>query len=160
VRLSDRVSHRVASGLELPFEDGSFDVVWTQNSGMNIADKERLYEAFHRVLRPGGRLAIQEPMAGPVQPLIFPVMWARDATTSFLRTPEEMRAVIEAAGFRVRAWDDVTAELAGPRTGTSAPTATIQTIVMREELAAINAASQRDVDEGRLVSVQAVSDRT
>jgi SAM-dependent methyltransferase len=158
--LGERVTHRVASGLELPFEDASFDVVWTQNSGMNIADKERLYDGFYRVLRPGGRLAIQEPMAGPVQPLIFPVMWARDATTSFLRTPEEMRAVIEAAGFRVRAWDDVTAELAGPRAGGPAPTPTIQTIVMGEALAAINAASQRDVDEGRLVSVHAVFDRT
>ena len=44
---------------------GAFDMVWTQNSGMNIADKERLYAGFHRVLRPGGRLAFQEPMAGP-----------------------------------------------------------------------------------------------
>ena len=33
---------------------------------MNIADKERLYAGFHRVLRPGGLLALQEPMAGPV----------------------------------------------------------------------------------------------
>ena len=39
-----------------------------QNSGMNIADKERLYAGFHRVLRPGGLLALQEPMAGPVRP--------------------------------------------------------------------------------------------
>ena len=46
---------------------------------MNIADKERLYAGFHRVLRPGGLLALQEPMAGPVQPVIYPVMWARDA---------------------------------------------------------------------------------
>ena len=36
-----------------------FDVVWTQNSGMNIADKARLYAGFHRVLRPGGLLAIR-----------------------------------------------------------------------------------------------------
>src|SRR5262249_49443355 len=68
--LADRVTHQVGNALELPFEDGSFDAVWTQNSGMNIPDKERLYTGFHRVLRPGGRLAIQEPMAGPVQPMI------------------------------------------------------------------------------------------
>src|SRR5262249_58518767 len=55
-------------------------------------------------------------MAGPVQPVIFPVMWARDASSSFLRTPPAMRAVMEAAGFRVRVWDDVTAETAGPGT--------------------------------------------
>ena len=86
-----------------PSPTAAFDVVWTQNSGMNIADKERLYAGFHRVLRPGGLLALQEPMAGPVEPLLYPVMWARDASTSFLRTPAEMRAVIEAAGFRRRA---------------------------------------------------------
>jgi ubiquinone/menaquinone biosynthesis C-methylase UbiE len=79
--LGDRVRHDVGNALALPFDPGTFDVVWTQNSGMNIADKEQLYEGFHRLLRPGGRLAFQAPMAGPVQPLIFPTMWAREATT-------------------------------------------------------------------------------
>ena len=73
--------------LTSPFEDGSFDVVWTQNSGMNIEDKERLYAEFYRVLRPGGRLAIQEPMAGPVQPIIFPIMWARGRQHQFPAQP-------------------------------------------------------------------------
>src|SRR5690242_15742015 len=41
--LADRVSHRVGNALDLQVEPGAFDVVWTQNSGMNIADKERLY---------------------------------------------------------------------------------------------------------------------
>ena len=68
---------------------------------MNIAAKKQLYAGFHRVLHPGGRLVLQESMAGPVQPPIFPMMWARDAATNCLRTPMEMRAVIEAAGFRV-----------------------------------------------------------
>ncbi len=55
--LGNRVTHHVGTALEFPFDPGRFDVVWTQNSGMNIADKERLYMGFHRVLRPGGRLA-------------------------------------------------------------------------------------------------------
>ena len=50
--LSDRVTHHVGHALELPFDPGAFDVVWTQNSGMNIADKEQLYLGFHRVLPP------------------------------------------------------------------------------------------------------------
>ncbi len=37
--LSDHVTHQTGSGLEIPFADAAFDVVWTQNSGMNIADK-------------------------------------------------------------------------------------------------------------------------
>jgi ubiquinone/menaquinone biosynthesis C-methylase UbiE len=157
--LGDRVAHQVANALELPFDDGTFDVVWTQNSGMNIAAKERLYVGFHRVLRPGGLLALQEPMAGPVQPPVFPVMWARDASTSFLRVPVEMRALIEAAGFRARAWDDVTSEMAGSGPDTAVPTYGIQTLVMGEALPAISRAGRRNRDEGRIVMVQAVFDR-
>jgi MPBQ/MSBQ methyltransferase len=157
--LGDRVTHHAGDALELPFDEGTFDVVWTQNSGMNIAAKERLYVGFHRVLRPEGLLALQEPMAGPVQPPIFPVMWARDAATSFLRVPVEMRALIEAAGFRVRAWDDVTAEIAGSGPNAEVPTHSIQALVMGDALAAITRAGRRNRDEGRIVMVQAVFDR-
>jgi SAM-dependent methyltransferase len=135
--LSNRITHHSGNALELPVDDGAFDVVWTQNSGMNIAAKEQLYAGLHRVLRPGGLLALQEPMAGPVQPLIFPVMWARDATTSFLRTPMEMRALIETAGFRLHAWDDVTAETVRSSSAATAPAYSIQAMVMGNALAAI-----------------------
>ena len=157
--LADRVRHHIGNALELPFDDGPFDVVWTQNSGMNIAANEQLYAGFHRVLRPGGRLALQEPMAGPVQPPIFPVMWARDSATSFLRTPVEMRTLIEAAGFRARAWEDVTAETAGPGPGAAVPVHSIQYLVMGDALEAITHAGQRNRAEGRIVMAQAVFDR-
>ena len=65
--LGDRVTHRVGDALALDVGADPFDVVWSQNSGMNIPEKERLYAGFARVLRPGGLLALQEPMAGPVQ---------------------------------------------------------------------------------------------
>jgi sarcosine/dimethylglycine N-methyltransferase len=156
--LSDRVRHRVGDALALEPETASYDVVWTQNSGMNIADKERLYASFGRVLPAAGLLAVQEPMAGPVQPPIFPVMWAADATTSFLRPPAEMRAIIEAAGFRVRDWEEVTAELAGVSQAT-VPGHSIQRIVMGDGLEEILRAGQRNRDEGRIVNVQAVMER-
>ena len=156
--LGDRVTHRVGNALALPFEPGAFDVVWTQNSGMNIADKERLYRGFYRVLRPRGRLAFQEPMAGPVQPLIFPLMWARDAATNFLRTPSEMRALIEAAGFRAHVWE-VMAALPGVASGAPIPAYNLYHLVMGEAMAAIIHASDRNRDEGRMVLVQAVFDR-
>lgn len=160
VRLSDRVTHRVGDALALDVEPRAFDVVWTQNSGMNIADKERLYAGFARVLGRGGLLVVQEPMAGPVQPVIYPVMWARDATLSFLRTPDEMRAVIEAAGFRARAWEDVTAELPGPSAAASVPAYAIQRIVMGDALEEIARSGQRNRAEGRIVMVQGVFERS
>jgi ubiquinone/menaquinone biosynthesis C-methylase UbiE len=154
--LGDRVRHRVGDALALPFDDASFDAVWTQNSGMNIADKERLYAGFRRVLRPGGRLALQEPMAGPVQPAVFPLMWAAEPAQSFLRPPAEMRAVIEAAGFRCLAWQDVTEEIAGPDSAAAIPDHSIQRLVMGERLETIIAAGRRNRLEGRVVSIQAL----
>jgi len=154
--LADHVAHRVGDALALDVGVDPFDVVWTQNSGMNLADKERLYAGFARVLRPGGLLALQEPMAGPVQPVVFPVMWARDATASFLRPPGEMRAVIEAAGFNTRAWDDVTAEVTGPSAAAAIPAHSVQRIIMGAELDAIVRAGQRNREEGRIVMIQAV----
>jgi SAM-dependent methyltransferase len=156
LRLGDRVTHHTGDALALPFGDGSFDAVWTQNSGMNLPDKERLYAGFHRVLRPGGLLAIQEPMAGPTQPVVFPVMWARDASGSFLRPPAEMRAVVEAAGFTARAWDDVTAETGGTLDVAALPPHSIQRIVMGDALGDILRAGQKNRDEGRIVMIQAV----
>ena len=155
--LADRVTHQVGNALELPFEDGNFGVVWTQNSGMNIADKERLYKGFFRVLQSGGLLALGEPMAGPVQPPIFPLMWAVDAATSFLRTPDEMRDMIEDAGFRARAWDDVTSQ--GGLPNNTGPTVGIQDIVMGDAMADIARSGQRNRDEQRIVNVRAVFDR-
>jgi ubiquinone/menaquinone biosynthesis C-methylase UbiE len=157
--LDDRVSHHVGNALDLSFPDGAFDMVWTQNSGMNIADKERLYAGFHRVLRSGGRLALQEPMVGPAPPLVYPVMWARDPSTNFLRAPAEMKAIIERTGFRLRVWDDVTAETAGPTTGAAIPAHSIQRLVMGDAIDEIIRAGHRNRAEGRLVLVQAVFDR-
>jgi MPBQ/MSBQ methyltransferase len=157
--LGDRVTHQTGNALQLPFDDASFDVLWTQNSGMNIADKAQLYKGFYRVLRPGGVLAFQEPMAGPVQPPIFPVMWARDASSSFLRSPDEMRTLIAAAGFRECEWLDVTGETTARRPAQSEPAFSIQRLLMGDMLDAIRAAGQRNQRERRTVMMHAVFER-
>src|SRR5262249_48282792 len=130
MRLDDRVTFCVGDALALPFRDETFDVVWTQNSGMNIANKTKLYAGFQHLVRPRGVLAIQDRMAGPEQPPVFPVTWSRDGADHFLRTPDEMRTSIEAAGFECVLWDDVTSEKGGPTE--SRPGHTIQELVMGE----------------------------
>jgi hypothetical protein len=70
-----------------------------------------------------------------------------------------MRRVIEAAGFQVRAWDDVTAEAAGPSTGAASPAHSIQRIVMGAAVDAIARSGQKNRDEGRIVMIQAVLER-
>jgi SAM-dependent methyltransferase len=107
--LGDLVSFRHGSALEMPYQDASFDVAWTQHSSMNIADKERLYREIHRVLRPGGRLALHEIMAGPTSPIHLPVPWARDPSISHLQPPEAIHSLIATTGFTGLSWVDETA---------------------------------------------------
>src|SRR5262249_52864327 len=102
---------------------------------------------------------LQEPMAGPTQPIVFPVMWARDASSNFLRSPTAMRATMERAGFTVRHWMDVTSELSGPSDPAAVPAHSIQRLVMGDALADIMRAGQRNRDEGRIVMVHAVLER-
>ena len=106
--LTGRVAYRQGNALDLPFEDMSFDVVWSQNASMNIADRDRLYAEMHRVLKAGGRLALQEVVAGQGGEPHYPVPWAPEPSISFLLSAEGTRAKLETAGFRVVTWQDTT----------------------------------------------------
>lgn len=156
LHLESRVRFMHADALNLPFADSQFDMIWTQNSGMNIADKKRLYLEFNRVLRPGGVLAFQEPMLGIHQPMQFPVMWAESAQTSFLKYPGEMKVIIESAGFEVDHWQDVSAELDSNRRKYGFRDRGIQVLVMGDRLEEITRASKQNADEQRVVLIQGV----
>lgn len=52
--LSQTVEFRVANALEMPFEDASFDLVWSLESGEHMPDKIQFLRECHRVLKPGG----------------------------------------------------------------------------------------------------------
>jgi SAM-dependent methyltransferase len=104
--LEDRIEVHQASALDLPFPDGSFDVVWMQNVGMNIADKRTLYAEISRVLEPGGRFAFQEMAAGSMATSHFPLPWATDPADSFLVSAEEMRSLLAACAFIAELFED------------------------------------------------------
>ncbi len=106
--LAGRVEYRQGDALALPFANAAFEVVWTQHTAMNIADKPQLYAEIRRVLKPGGWLGIYDILAGPGGAPHFPVPWAREPSTSFLVTPEELRRLLEEGGFTIVSWRDTT----------------------------------------------------
>ena len=108
--LAASVTYRQGSALDMPFEDHSFDVVWTQHAVMNIPDKPKLYAEIARVLRPNGYFAMYDVLAGPISPVIYPVPWATDESISSLSTPEELRQLLQTSGLKILNWRD-TSEL-------------------------------------------------
>jgi sarcosine/dimethylglycine N-methyltransferase len=107
--LSDKVSYRVGNIVELPFEDDSFDVVWSQHVVMNIPDRVPLYREFRRLLKTGGTFAFYDPyLPDTGDAPLYPVPWAETASSSTLLTKQTTVAALEDAGFRMLAFDDIT----------------------------------------------------
>jgi ubiquinone/menaquinone biosynthesis C-methylase UbiE len=109
VGMQDAVHFRQASALALPFEDGAFDLVWTEHVQMNIADKRTFYAEIARVLVPGGRLAFHDIFQGGGGEPYFPVPWAGGPSLSSLETVPAVRRMLKQLGFGILDWADKTA---------------------------------------------------
>lgn len=92
-------------GLDLP--GPRFDLAWSQQAQMNVADKAGWLAAVARHLRPGGRYAFLETFAGPGGAPGYPLPWATSAAASHLATPGQWLAELGRAGFTPRHWQDV-----------------------------------------------------
>ena len=99
--LDELIAYEQGDALDMPFADASFDGAYSMNVSMNIADRDGLYREIRRVLKPGGWLILSEIAQGPAGEVSYPTPWALDASASFLATPEETKARVEACGFEV-----------------------------------------------------------
>ena len=159
---SGQVSFQTASALELPFDDGRFDVALLQHVAMNISDRARLYREILRVLKSGGRFATFDVVLNSGDPH-YPVPWARTPATSFLLTAAATREAIEAAGFRMLAWQDdseaAKAWIAQVRASGPPDPANLG-VVMGPDFAQLAANLGRNLLEGRLGILTAVFEAT
>ena len=106
--LTERVSFEQGDALAMPFGEAAFDGAFSMNVSMNIADKRALYREIHRVLKPGGWLSLSEVVRGPGGEPDYPTPWARTAASSFLASPAETRANLEASGFAIESLRETT----------------------------------------------------
>lgn len=160
--MSEKATFRPANAVEMPFEDASFDVVWSQNTLMNIQDKARLFSHIHRVLRPGGLFAFETLLAGTESEIHFPVFWAAAPDLNFLVTPEEIQGLLSAAGLSEVTWEGNTPqviETARKRLAASerdGPPGLGLGVIVPSDVMTKMRNSLRNNEEGRTVAVQAV----
>jgi SAM-dependent methyltransferase len=161
--LADRVQIRQGSALALPVPDAAFDAAYSQNVIMNIADKSLFYREAFRALRSGGRLALSNLCAGPAGEPYFPVPWATTRDTSFLETPESMRAGLAAAGFEIVEFRDITAGIVEANSrfrdqpGKSNRPRIALEVLMDERAPEMQRNSVRTLEEGRGLAVEALA---
>ena len=60
--LEDRIEVEHGNFEELPFEDGTFDVVWSQDAFLHSGRRSQVIREAARVLAPGGELLFTDPM--------------------------------------------------------------------------------------------------
>jgi len=157
--LDGRINVHEGSALDMAFPDDSFDAVWMQNVGMNIADKRRLYDEICRVLKPGGRFAFQEMVAGERPTTYFPLPWATDRAQNFLISPEETRELLAQSGLIADYFEDVSNDPLPPAaTGTpeSAAQAPLSLSVYVGNLAQKAENATRSLQEGQIRLVRGV----
>jgi SAM-dependent methyltransferase len=156
--LQDRITVHPGSALELPFPDRTFDVVWMQNVGMNIQDKQMLYAEIARVLTKSGRFAFQELAAGSVPTSYFPLPWATEPADSHLVTAEAMRSLLRAAGLVEDRFED-TSDVHLSRSlanATPAPQGQLGLATYVDDLAVKAKNSRRSLEEGQVRLVRGV----
>jgi SAM-dependent methyltransferase len=108
--LDNLVTVQHADATALPFEDGSFEVVWTEHAAQSIPDKAAFFSELHRVLVPGGRLVVHDLYRGAKGDIHFPAFWGPDDSISFLVSDRELRETAESVGLQTVEWTDTTQE--------------------------------------------------
>ena len=99
VGLDDKTVFIQGDALDLPFEDESFDVVWTQHVQMNIGEKEKFYSEIDRVLSRRGLFIYYDIFRKGRRDVDYPVPWADNASVSFLGTINTTDCFLNQLGF-------------------------------------------------------------
>lgn len=109
--LADRAEYFQGDARKLPFEDGHFDVVFTNGSLHEWANPEMIFDEIARGLKPGGRYVISDMRRDTIAPIRW-FLWLtpkpkemRPGLTSSINasyTLPEIKATL--AGTKLKGW--------------------------------------------------------
>ena len=162
VGLEDATDYQCGNALDMPFDEAAFDCVWLEHVQMNIPDKKALLTEIHRVLKPGGALALYEIFRGSGGDAFYPAPWSERLETSHLVTPDTLQQTARDTGFEITDWRDVSEtavawfqEMAQKSAGTGPPPVGVQLNINEnapEKLANV----RQSLEQNRIAVIQAI----
>ncbi len=100
LELGARIDCRLVEPGPLPFDDESFDVVFSKDSLIHVDDKSMIYAEMYRVLRAGGWIAIGDWLGGANAPSDAMRRWLDAVGLTFTLHPlDRVVETVKAAGF-------------------------------------------------------------
>jgi ubiquinone/menaquinone biosynthesis C-methylase UbiE len=105
--LENKVEYRVGSFMDMPFNDGTFDLVWSQDAFAHGPDKKKIIQECYRVLKSGGILAFQDHLqVGPLTQSLQE--YCLLAACPKLETLEGYEDLLQEVGFSILEREDLT----------------------------------------------------
>ena len=105
---NSKLNFIVADALVHPFEENSFDLIYSRDVILHIASKDKLFARLFAATKPGGKLVMTDYCCGP-QDLWDDEFKAYVAQRGYtLVTVDQYKAILEKAGFVVERAEDKT----------------------------------------------------
>ena len=102
------LNFKVADALTYPFEDNTFDLIYSRDVILHIASKDKLFSRLLSATKPGGKLVMTDYCCGP-QELWDDEFKAYVAQRGYsLVTVDQYKSVLEKAGWVVERAEDKT----------------------------------------------------